>query len=125
MSSEQTFHQYAPYIRLTVKKNNYTLWLVTFIPQNYNIVEDPTVKKKKKKVQVDVTVQSNGQEPAPHWQAYSYKIPLGELELSKKAVVKATVMLEKPPKQAKVAMLSGDPEPISSTRMPLVDAEEE
>jgi hypothetical protein len=125
MSSEHTFHQYAPYIRLTVKKNNYTLWLVTFIPQNYNILEDPTVKTKKKNVQVDVTVQSNGLEPAPHWQAYSYKIPLGELEPSKKAVVKATVMLEKPPKQAKAAMLSGDPEPISSTKIPLDDAEEE
>jgi hypothetical protein len=125
MSSEHTFHQYAPYIRLTVKKNNYTLWLVTFIPQNYNIVEEPTVKTKTKKIQVDVTVQSNGQEPAPHWQAYSYKIPLGELEPSKKAVVKAMVMLENSSNQAKVAMLSGDPEPISSTRMPLNDAEEE
>ena len=125
MSSEHTFHQYAPYIRLTVKKNNYTLWLVTFIPQNYNIVEEPTVKTKTKKKQVDVTVQSKGQEPAPHWQAYSYKIPLGELEPSKKAVVKAMVMLENSSNQAKVAMLSGDPEPISSTRMPLNDAEEE
>jgi hypothetical protein len=34
-------------------------------------------------------------------------------------------MLENSSNQAKVAMLSGDPEPISSTRMPLVDAEEE
>ena len=125
MSSEHTFHQYAPYIRLTVKKNNYTLWLVTFIPQNYNIVEEPTVKTKTKKIQVDVTVQSNGQEPAPHWQAYSYKIPLGELELSKKAVVKATVMLEKPPKQAKAAMLTTDPLNEGSTVIPISDAEEE
>lgn len=114
MSTPNTsFIQYSPYIRLTKDvSNNYTLWMVTFIPQNFTIPEEPTVDTSNPEVvQVNAYVESGGNPPAANWQAHSLKIDL-PTPSNPDASVNVTVYLD-------------DPEDEGSSEMKYDEAEEE
>lgn len=113
MSTPDTsFIQYSPYIRLTKDAaGNYTLWLVTFIPENYTVPNEPTVGTLGDDIQVSVYVESGGAEPSATWQAHSFKVAL-PTPPSSSSSVNVTVYLD-------------DPEDEGSSKMPFDDAEEE
>tara|TARA_R110000868_G_scaffold294140_1_gene554682 strand:+ start:6384 stop:6725 length:342 start_codon:yes stop_codon:yes gene_type:complete len=113
MSTPNTsFIQYSPYIRLTKDESgNYTLWLVTFIPQNYTIPNEPTVSATGSDIQVSVYVESGGATPSESWEVHSLKVALPTPSGSG-ASVNATVYLD-------------DPEDEGSSKIPFDDAEEE
>ncbi len=113
MSTPNTsFIQYSPYIRLTKDtSDNYNLWLVTFIPKNYTVPNEPTVGSSGENTQVSVYVESGGAEPSGSWEAHSFKVSL-PAPSSSSSSVNATVYLD-------------DPEDEGSTEVPFEDAEEE
>ena len=113
MSTPNTsFIQYSPYIRLTKDAaGNYNLWLVTFIPENYTVPNEPTVGPSGDNTQVSVYVESGGDEPSASWQAHSFKVAL-PAPSSLGSNVNATVYLD-------------DPEDEGSTEIPFDEAEME
>lgn len=113
MSTPNTsFIQYSPYIRLTKDaSNNYNLWLVTFIPDNFTVPNEPTVSSTGSDTQVSLYVESGGAQPSDSWEAHSFKVGLPTPSDSD-SLVNATVYLD-------------DPEDEGSSKMPFDDAEEE
>ncbi len=100
---DNSFVQYSPYIRLTKdQSNNYTLWIVTYIPQNFTIPEEPTIDSSNPEViQVSVSVESNGESSSVKWEAQSLKVTLptpSNLEGS----VKTTIYLDDPENEGSI-----------------------
>ena len=110
-SSDHTFIHYSPYIRLTKKADSYTLWLVTYIPDNFTIPNEPTVEAVDANTQVSVYVESNGATPSSTWIAVPFKIPILAPSQAGSSV-NATVFLD-------------DPEPEGSSEMGYEEAEQE
>lgn len=111
MSTPNTsFIQYSPYIRLTKDaSDNYNLWLVTFIPENFTVPNEPSVSSSGENTQVSVYVESGGAEPSGSWEAHSFKVAL-PAPSSSSSSVNATVYLD-------------DPEDEGSTEMEYEEAE--
>ena len=103
---DNSFIKYSPYVRLTKNSSgNYTLWVVTFIPQNFTIPKDPTVDASNPKlVQVNVYVESNGDVAAAKWEATSLKIALPTPENApvSNATINVTVWLDDPEDEGSV-----------------------
>ena len=70
-------------------------------------------------------MQKNGDEPSADWQAYTYIIELGELDLSTNSMIRATVILQTPKAQSNVAMSSDNPVNGGSTAMPYDNTDNE
>ena len=89
-----------PYIRLTKdQKNNYTLWVAVFVPKNYNIPKEPTVKVVNKDlVQVDINVEGPENKPNAKWEVIPLKIslPTPEDTPTSNAKINVTVYLDDP-----------------------------
>lgn len=69
-----------PYIRLTNKGNNYTLWVMVPLPVNYHIIleNNPQLKIDERKNQVDVNIGVSGPvgKPAEEWFPVPIKVSL-------------------------------------------------
>lgn len=105
-----SFIQYSPYIRLTKDtSNNYTLWLVTFIPDNFIIPNAPTVSSSGSNTQVSVYVESGGADPSGSWETHSFKVSLPNPSSSDSSV-NATVFLDDPVDEGSTEMEYGEAE---------------
>lgn len=108
---DHSFIHYSPYIRLTKKDQQFTVWIVTYIPDNYTIPEEPTVTASGSDTQVSVYVESGGEKESNTWMPVSFKVPLTTPTTSGTNLTVTTFL--------------DDPDPEGSTVIPFEDAEEE
>lgn len=113
---DQSFQLMVPYVRLTKNEfEQYTLWIVVFLPKNYIIKVQPQPKiVSDTEVQVDVNVEGPEKCPSKKWGIFPIKVsmptPINDLTTS--ASINVTVLLD-------------DPEDEGSTTVKYKEAEQE
>ena len=113
MSAPDTsFLQYHPYIRLTKDAAGvYNLWIVTFIPSNFTIPDSPSIDSSNPKItQVNVNVESGGEEPSGNWVPCSLKVTVPAPSVSGESL-NVTVLLDDPINEGSTVISYEEAEP--------------
>lgn len=109
---ETSYLQYNPYIRLTKNADGvYNLWIVTFIPSNFTIPNEPTIDSSNPDIiQVNVNVESGGEEPSGDWVANSLKVTVPAPTVSGESL-NVTVLLDDPVNEGSTVIKYEEAEP--------------